>query len=145
MTGMRARLSVNLTHLREALALSDEAPLSMRRAMLVVLLLDTLVEELASRDGQDPLKVRGTIAHRSPDLRLVLEIAAHRGGGPGLVVEEVGVPLTEYETLSTAEFMISLYNEHTVPRLLVALTDGTRTDARAVLHGAVAAVERIGH
>jgi hypothetical protein len=145
MTGKRARLSVNLTHLREALALSDEAPLSVRRAMLVVMLLDTLVDELASRDGQDPLEVRGEISHHWPDLRLVLEIAAHRADGPGLVVEEVEVPLTEYAALSTAEFMISLYNEHTVPRLVVALPDGTRTDARAVLHGAVAALERIGH
>lgn len=53
------------------------------------------------------------------------------------------MPLTESATLSTADFMVSLYNEHTVPRLLGALPGGTRPDARAVLHGAVAAVDAL--
>jgi hypothetical protein len=143
-TELDEHVSAGLTYLREALAHSDEAPLSVRRAMLVVMLVDALVDELGGRVGEDPLRARAAIAHLSSELALVLEIAAHRGGGPRLVVEEVEVPLVHFETLATAEFMVSLYNEHTVSRLLVAIPDGTRQDARPVLHAAVAAVERVG-
>lgn len=127
--------------LDEALADSDGAPLSVRRAMLVVMLADRLVDQLARSEGADPLRARASISTRSPDLALVLEMAAHRDGGPRLVVEAVEVALSDYETLSTPDFMVSLYNEHTVPRLLVALPDSGRLEARQVLHGAVAAVQ----
>lgn len=127
--------------LDDALAGSDDAPLSVRKAMLVVMLADAVVDDLARAAGAtDPLAARAELGATSADLELVLELAEHRAAGPRLVVESVHVQLEDYGTLSTAEFMVSLYNENTVPRLLVALPDGSRQDARAVLHGAVEAL-----
>ncbi len=131
--------------LGEALAASDEAPLSVRRAMLVVMLADALVaqavaDRLASGAGDDPLVERAALGAESPGLALALELAAHRASGPRLAVESVEVPLTDYGCLPTADFMVSLYNENTVQRLLVAFPDGSRQDAHEVLHEAARAL-----
>ena len=128
--------------LHEALADSVAAPLSVRRAMLVVSLVDALADHRARADGADPLQARIDLATGSPELGLVLELAAHRADGPRLVVESVDVPLASLGSLSTAEFMVSLYNERTVPRLLVALPEGGRLDAQHVLREAVEGLDR---
>ncbi len=115
--------------------------MSRKAAMLVVLLIDAAIDRRfeAGADG-DVLEFRAALAARSPALALVMELAALRDGAARLVVEPVEVPLADYPKLSEAEFMVSLYNDATVPRVLVATADGKRADALAVLREAVAAL-----
>src|SRR4051812_36882607 len=122
-------LAGHLAYLRESLAASESAPLSRRAAMLVVMLADAFADRLSGAAGGDILDARADLAARSADLALVLDIAAMRDDGPCLVVETVEVPPEDFPTLSTADFMVSLYNDHTLQRLLVALSDGSRRDA----------------
>jgi hypothetical protein len=133
-------LAGHLAYLRASLAASESAPLSRRAAMLVVMLADAFVDRLSGAAGGDILDARANLAMRSADLALVLDVAALRHDGPRLVVEAVEVPPDDYPTLSTADFMVSLYNDHTVQRLLISMPDGSRQDAHEVLGDAVDAL-----
>jgi hypothetical protein len=126
------------SHLTEALAASEAAPLSAKKAMLAVLLVDAAADGLAGADD-DVLAVRAGLAATSPALALVFELAAMREGGARLVTEAVAVPLSEYGTLRVEDFMVSLYNQHTVQRVRIARGDA-RWDVHEVLREAVAAL-----
>jgi hypothetical protein len=67
-----------------------------------------------------------------------MALAAMREGGPALVVEAVEVPIADYATLSVEDFMVSLYNGHSVQRVRIAGADGPRRDVHEVLAEAVA-------
>lgn len=114
--------------------MAARAPLSRRKAMLAALLLDEVVDELfeGSR-ATDILAFRAGLAARAPALALLLDLCAMRDDGPRLVLEPVEVPLADYAGLDVQDFMVSLYNGHTVQRVLVALPDGTRHDFQVVL------------
>ena len=58
-----------------------------------------------------------------------------------LVTEAVTVPIADYGSLSIEDFMVSLYNDHTVQRLRLALPDGTRVDMLETLREAMAALD----
>ena len=124
------------------MAAALNAPLSRKKAMLVALLVDGAVDEaFAGRaGGDDILAFREEQASRSAALRLVLELAAMREDGPRLVLEAVEVPIRDYGRLKVEDFMVSLYNDHTVQRVRIALPDGRRQDAHEVLAEAVGAV-----
>jgi len=104
--------------------------------MLAALLLDAEVDRLFA--GGDILNHRATLAAASPALRLVLELCAMRPDGPALLTESVEVPLAEYDRLEVQDFMVSLYNGHTVQRVRIAAPDGTRHDVHEVLAAALA-------
>ena len=124
-----------------AIAAARAAPLSRRKAMLAVLLLDAAVDTLFEASGEtDILAFRARLARDSEPLALVLALAAMADGGPRLVVEAVPVPLDDYPSLPIEDFMVSLYNAHTVQRVLIALPDGTRRDVHALLADALAAL-----
>ena len=107
-----------------ALAAFRAAPLSRKKAMLLVLLIDAEIDRAFAASGEDdPLAYRARRAAASPALALVMDLAAMREGGPTLVVEPVEIPLATYHTLSEADYMVSLYNKNTVPRVLVAMPD----------------------
>ncbi len=114
--------------------MAARAPLSRRKAMLAALLLDEVVDELfeGSR-ATDILAFRAGLAAGAPALALLLDLCAMRDDGPRLVLEPVEIPLADYAGLDVQDFMVSLYNGHTVQRVLVALPDGTRHDFQAVL------------
>jgi len=113
-----------------AIAAARAAPLSARRAMLAALTLDAAADALAA--GGDVLAVRAELAETSEALRLVFALCAMRPDGPRLVTEAVAVPLGDYGTLSLEDFMVSLYNGHSVQRVRIA--DGeARSDVHAVL------------
>lgn len=136
-----AELAASLYELEARFGEAGAAPLSRKKAMLVALLVDRLVDRLAAAEGADDILVfRDTLAANAPDLALVLALAAMQEGGPRLVVEAVEVPLAGYTALGVEDFMVSLYNERTVQRVLIADADGTRHDAHATLGGAVAAL-----
>ena len=118
------------------------APLSRRKAMLVVALVDAYVDRLFAEnpDVDDILIHRAEIAARSSALSQVMALCAGHAGF-AVVTETVAVPLADYGTLEVEDFMVSLYNDHSVQRLLLALPDGGRRDMLEVLDEAIAALE----
>ncbi len=71
---------------------------------------------------------------------LALRVA---GDKTRLAIESVTVPLADYGRLSVEDFMVSLYNDHSVQRLLLVSADGTRHDMLDTLEGAIAALDGI--
>lgn len=126
----------HFTQLTDALAASEAAPLSAKKAMLVVLLADAYADRLAG-PGDDVLAFRAGLAAKSEALALLFELAAMRDGGPRLVTEAVEVPLADYPALKVEDFMVSLYNQHSVQRVRVAVGDAHH-DVHEVLRAAVA-------
>jgi hypothetical protein len=119
------------------LAAFTAAPLSRKKAMLLVLLLDAAIEAGAD----DPL-ARRRAAAADPALALVMELAAMRADGPRLVLEAVTITAAEAAALRQADYMVSLYNGAAVQRVRIAWPDGRRADALEVLQQAAAALER---
>jgi hypothetical protein len=119
------------------------APLSMRKAMLVAALIDAYADRLfaAQAAPDDILEFRAGLAARNSALRMVFELCAQRSNGPRLVLEAVQVPIRDYGALSVEDFMVSLYNDHSVQRLRLVLSDGTRTDMLETLGEAMAALD----
>jgi hypothetical protein len=124
-----------------AVAAARAAPLSTKKAWLAALLIDQVADALfAARhggQGADILVFRAALAEQSEALALVFALA---GRELELVTEPVEVPLSDYPTLGVEDFMVSLYNNRTVQRVLIALPDGGRRDVHEVLAGALAAL-----
>ena len=138
---MNEALEPHFAALSDALAASEAAPLSAKKAMLVVLLADAYADRLA-RPGADVLAFREGLAAESEALALVFELAAMRDGGARLVIEAVEVPLADYPALKVEDFMVSLYNQHSVQRVRVMLPDGGRRDVHEVLRAAVGFLQK---
>ena len=136
-----ASLVAHLEHhsIATALAALEAAPLSRRKAMLLVLLIDAGIDRMA---GDDPLAHRAAVAVHDPALALVMELAAMREDGPRLVLEAVTVSAQEAVGLSEADYMVSLYHGATVQRVRIAWPGGRREDALSLLRRAAAALER---
>jgi hypothetical protein len=119
------------------------APLSMRKAMLVAALIDAYVDRLfaAQAEPEDILEFRAALAASNSALRMVFDLCAQRSNGPRLVLEAVQVPIRDYGALSVEDFMVSLYNDHSVQRLRLVLPDGTRTDMLETLREAMAGLD----
>lgn len=121
---MSAELALHWDYLDGQWAAAQAAPLSRRRAYLVVYLIDAYVDRLFAVSGADDvLAFRAELMARDDALASVLELAAQREGGPRLEVQMVQVPLADYGQLSVEDFMVSLYNDHSVQRLMVVGTD----------------------
>lgn len=136
-----AELGSALGRLDAAIATAARAPLSRRKAMLAALLLDEAVDHLFAQSGAtDILAFRAGLAAGAPALALLLDLCAMRDDGPRLVLEPVEVPLADYAGLDVQDFMVSLYNGHTVQRVRIATPDGSRHDAEATLAAARAAL-----
>ena len=127
-----------VTQAAAAVAAACAAPLSLKKAWLAALLIDQAADALfAARhggQGDDILVFRADLAGRSEALALVFAIA---GRELELVTETVEVPLGDYGNLTVEDFMVSLYNAHTVQRVRVVLADGTRADVHEVLERAL--------
>jgi len=137
--GTRFDLAAHLTYLHAELAGAQQAPLSARKALLVAMLIDAYVDRLfaAQSEADDVLAFRAGLAAGSPALGLVFALAAGRAR---LVTEAVEVPVAAYGALSVQDFMVSLYNEHTVQRVLLVEESEARHDAHRVLAEAAAAL-----
>jgi hypothetical protein len=122
-----------------ALAAFEASPLSRKRAMLVALLIDARIDR---RMSGDPLAYRANIAYASPDLAIVMDLAAMRDTSPVIVLEPVTISADEAKHVGEADYMVSLYNAATVQRVRIAWPDGRREDALPILRRAVAALER---
>ena len=130
-----------ITQASAAIAAARAAPLSLKKAWLAALLIDQAADALFAAkhggQGDDILVFRAALAAKSEALALVFAIA---GRELELSTETVEVALGDYNSLSTADFMVSLYNAHTVQRVRVALPDGGRVDVHEVLREALAAL-----
>jgi hypothetical protein len=117
--------------LEEAWAASSASPLSVRKAMLVVALIDSYVDRLFGDSGEeDVLEFRRQVASDCPTLGLVMDIAGHQVAAPTMVLSSRAVPLDRYDSLVLEDFMISVYNDHTVQELVVR---GAGTPEQAAL------------
>jgi hypothetical protein len=128
-------LRAHQAYLEAAVAAAKAAPLSQRKAMLAVMLADAFADHrfAAEAAGGDILAFRAALAARSEALALVFAIAAHRPDGAQLFTEAVTIPIAEYGSLRVEDFMVSLYNSHTVQRVRIVTPDGTRHDVHVVL------------
>ena len=117
------------------------APLSRRKAMLVAALVDAFVDrKFAAEAADDILAYRAELAAKRPALGLVMALCAGRDG-VAVVTEAVTVPIADYGKLGVEDFMVSLYDDHSVQRLQLVLPDGERRNMLAVLEEAVAGLD----
>ena len=109
--------------------------------MLCALLADAYADRLFATDpgADDILEFRRGLAARSQALQHVFDLAA---GRLQLVTEAVPVPLADYHKLGVEDFMVSLYNDHSVQRVRIALPDGGRAPVHDVLAEAIAFLKR---
>jgi hypothetical protein len=107
--------------------------------MLAAMLIDAQADRLLPA-GEDILAFRARLGAQSPALALIFDLCADRSR---LVTEAVAVRIADCPKLGVEDFMVSLYNGHSVQRVRIAPEDGTRHDAHAVLDEAVAALKSI--
>jgi len=131
-------------YLEAACRAAGAAPLSRRKAMLAAALIDAYVDRLFAADDtvDDILAYRESVAAAQPALGLVMALCAGRAG-VGVAIEAVGVPLADYGALPVEDFMVSLYNDHSVQRLRLTLPDGGRLDMQDVLREALAGLDAL--
>ncbi|MFD2649058.1 hypothetical protein ACFSX5_14815 [Devosia albogilva] len=134
-------LARHRAYLEDAWRQAQAAPLSRRKVMLVAALIDAFVDHQFDADGaaDDILEYRAARAASSPALALIMNLCSQRG--VQLVLDTMQVPLGEYDRLGIEDFMVSLYNDHSVQRLRLALPDGGRLDMLETLKAAIAALQ----
>jgi hypothetical protein len=133
-------LTYHWAYLEAEFAAAQAAPLSRRKAMLVAALIDAFVDRVAAERAEDVLAFRQAAAG-SPALALVVALCG--GEGVRLELEAVQVPVAEFGKLAVEDFMVSLYNDHSVQRLMVVGPDGVRQDAQKVLAAAMATLAEL--
>jgi len=125
--------SDHFTTATSALAAARAAPLSAKKAMLAALLIDAAADALFAASGEDDVLVfRARLAANSDALALLFALCALRPDGPRLVTEAVEVPIADYSALPVEDFMVSLYNNHTMMRVRIAVGEA-RHDVHEVL------------
>jgi len=118
------------------------ALLSRRKALLAAQLADAYADRLFAARAEpaaDVLEFRAALAMAHPALATIFELVA---GRTQLVTEAVEVPLADYGKLGVEDFMVSLYNGHTVQRLRIVGADGGKHDVHEVLAEAIAALRQ---
>lgn len=121
------------------MAEARQAILSRKKALLAAQLVDAYADRLfafRNEPAADVLAFRAELASTHPALALIFALV---GGQAELVTEAVDVPIAEYSKLSVADFMVSLYNQHTVQRVRI-IADGNHSDVHEVLAEAVEAL-----
>jgi hypothetical protein len=136
------RLESHWEYLRHAWEEAQAAPLSTRKALLVAVLVDDLVERIASRQAGDRLAWLAAWRRQSPQLAVLHELCALRQSGPRLELSTVAVPIEHYPALALEDFMVSLYNGHTVQQVSVIWADSRKEQVHPLLADAVAEVAR---
>ena len=129
-------------YLQTEWAAAQAAPLSIRKALLVASLIDAYADRLFAADdsAEDILVFRAALVAETPALGPIFALCGQRPDAPRLVLSATEVPLSQYTQLGVADFMVSLYNAHTVQRVQFASPDSTQLDAQTILG---AAIERL--
>jgi hypothetical protein len=120
--------------LQRDLAASLAAPLSLRKAWLVAVLIDHLPDRLrqaCTEAGQPPPggapdlpAYRAQLRSGSPALAEVFALVAMEPDGPRLQLLPMAVPPDAVAALPVEDFMVSLYNNHHVQRLMLTTPTG---------------------
>lgn len=120
------------------------APLSARKARLVAALVDAYVDRLfaAMPGAEDILAFRAAMAAGSPALGAIMALCGQNG--VQLATEAVAVPIADYGALGVEDFMVSLYNDHTVQRLVLVMADGSRHNMIDTIAAAIGAIDQAG-
>jgi hypothetical protein len=140
-----AELADHRAYLAAELAAAQAAPLSRRKALLAAMLIDAYVDRLfaaGARGGDDVLEHRSRVALSFPALGSIMALCGHKGDVT-LLTEAVVVPIDRYGELDVADFMVSLYNSHSVQRMIVITKDGERKDLHSLLAAAAASLDTI--
>ncbi|MGV8832808.1 MAG: hypothetical protein ACOH2N_12605 [Devosia sp.] len=137
-----AELATHRAYLDAEMAAALAAPLARRKALLVAMLIDAYVDRLfaAGGLGDDILAFRAATAQACVPLGQIMALCAQRDE-VRLVTEAVAIPIEDYGRLSVADFMVSLYNDHSVQRLLLVDDQGQRHDMLETLSAAIAALD----
>lgn len=130
----------------------DAHPLSARQARLVMTLIDKFADrvflarraqhpdrvvETEGRTIEDVIAWRDFLRAQCPALGAIFDLCAVPPRA-ALETRAVEVPIADYPNLSTADFMVSLYNGNTVQRVLLVLPGGEAKPAREVIAAAMA-------
>lgn len=134
-----ADLGGHWTYLQDEWRAAVAAPLSTRRVLLVAALADAYADRLfaAASDADDVLIFRAELAATVPALGLVFDLCAQRAH---VAIAAVEVPLADYGALPVEDFMVSLYNDHSVQRVMLVGPDGQSRLAHAALAEAIGAL-----
>ncbi|GLS19238.1 hypothetical protein GCM10007874_22550 [Labrys miyagiensis] len=145
---MLQKLEIEFARVAEALAVARAHRLSSRKTLLAAVLLDNFCDRAfealrrssPSRifDAEDVLAFRERLRAEEPALGLIFDLCASAPGGPRLEIRAVAVPIEEYGRLSIEDYMVSLYNDNTVQRVVIAAGDGSMQLAHEVLGKAMA-------
>ncbi|WP_413992006.1 hypothetical protein ACMDCR_07920 [Labrys okinawensis] len=148
MAPMSQKLETEFARVEEAFAAARLHPLSLRKTLLVAVLLDNYCDQafdLLRRspparifDVEDVLAFRERLRAEEPALGLIFDLCASAPGGPSLQTCAVTVPIEEYGKLSIEDYMVSLYNDNTVQRVMIVAADGSMDLAHEVLGKAMA-------
>jgi hypothetical protein len=138
-----ASLAEHLRYLEAEFEAARAAPLSTRKALLVAMLADAYADRLFAAQSveSDVLVFRRGLTETSIALGIIFSLTAQRPDGPRLVLEPVAIPIPPFGSLSVEDFMVSLYNDHTVQQVLIVMPDGERWDAHEVLRAGIKALK----
>lgn len=149
---MTRPLADHLALMNEAYAECLAAPLSVRRALAVAVLLDLMPDRVfAQWRGNAPEKVlgaedlpayRAVLCERFEALDTIARLGARAPGGPTLEVVQVPVTAAELVGLTLPDFMVCLYNGQRVMRIMVRWPDGRQLAADDLLGAALAHWQR---
>ena len=146
---LEARFALIVEEHRRSLA----APLSVRKVLLVAVLLDHFADRVFAqfRDvpnkvlgAQDVLAWRAILAARSEPLALLAELASGRHDGATLRIDPITVPIADYPALDVEDYMVSLYNQNTVQRVVIVKGDSSTVLAHDILAAAVEYWDKAG-
>jgi len=125
---------------------SVAAPLSLRKSLLVAVLLDHFADAVFARfrsapdrvlGAADVLEWRAALARRSEAVALVGELASGRHDRATWQIDTVIVPIADYARLSVPDYMVSLYNNNSVQRATIVRRDGSTVPAQDTLAAAM--------
>lgn len=107
--------------------------------------MDAFLDRIAEATGgsTDILEFRRQAGAGSPALARMMRLACHVADGPNLSVGEHAVPIEHYGALAVEDFMVSLYNGHTVQHLVILETDGAEVPALAEMDSAMSALDKL--
>ena len=146
---LEAQFALIVEEHRQSLA----APLSARKVLLVAVLLDHFADLVFTRwrdmpervlGAQDVLDWRATLAKQCPALALVAHLASGKHDGATLRIDTIRLPIADYPALGIEDYMVSLYNQNSVQRVVVARRDGSTVLAHDILAAALAYLDKAG-
>jgi hypothetical protein len=149
---MSLKLEIEFARVEEAFGAVRSHPLSSRKTLLVAVLLDNFCDQAFDAlrgsqpvrvfDAEDVLGFRQRLRAEEPALGPIFDLCASQPGGPRLEIRAVAVPIEKYGTLSIEDYMVSLYNDNTVQRVVIAAQDWPILVAHEVLGKAIAYLKK---